>query len=123
MISKSTIHHPVRLYSVCKQVSTAEEKSVLRNLLELYNYDFSEFDHADLDAHGFYGYGRLDHYWTEPGRYRFLVRVDGKLAGLVLLRTLGIPLLRALCPPSSPSVFPSLPSPPPPICRRPPNRI
>jgi predicted acetyltransferase len=71
--------------------ASLEEKSVLRHLLELYNYDFSEFDGADLDAHGFYGYGRLDHYWTEPGRYPFLVRADGKLAGLVLVRTLDTP--------------------------------
>ncbi len=49
-----------------------EDKSVLRNLLELYAYDFSEYDGADVDAHGLYGYERLDHYWTEEGRAPFL---------------------------------------------------
>jgi predicted acetyltransferase len=70
------------------QPAALEEKSVLRHLMELYAYDFSEFDPCDVDAHGLYGYHRLDHYWTESGRYPFLVRVQGKLAGLVLVRTL-----------------------------------
>jgi len=51
------------------QQASLEDKSILRNLLELYAYDFTEYDQLDLDAHGLYGYHRLDHYWTEPGRY------------------------------------------------------
>jgi predicted acetyltransferase len=81
------------------QEASFEDKSILRNLLELYAYDFAEFDDADLDAHGFYGYGRLDHYWTEPGRYPFIIRVDDKLAGLALVRTLddsGAPPTRSI---------------------------
>jgi predicted acetyltransferase len=62
------------------------DRSVLRNLLELYSYDFSEYTGDDLDEHGFYGYNYLDRYWTEAGRFPFLVRVGGKLAGLVLVR-------------------------------------
>ena len=65
-----------------------EEKIVLRHLLELYEYDFSELEDRDLDPHGLFGYPWLDHYWTEAGRYPFLVRVEGKLAGFVLVRTL-----------------------------------
>ena len=61
------------------------EKSVLRQLLELYNYDFSEYDQADVDTHGWYGYGYLDHYWMEPTRHPFFIKVDGKLAGFVLV--------------------------------------
>jgi predicted acetyltransferase len=63
-----------------------EDKPVLRNLMELYAYDFSEFDGADVDAHGLYGYPYLDNYWTEEGRHPFLIRVDGQLAGLALVR-------------------------------------
>lgn len=70
------------------QPASLEDKSILRNLMELYAHDFSEFDQCDVDEHGLFGYSRLDHYWTEPGRYPFLVRVEGKLAGLVLVRTL-----------------------------------
>ena len=70
------------------QQASLEEKSILRNLLELYEYDSTEFEPRDLDAHGLFGYRWLDHYWTEAGRYPFIVRVEGKLAGLVLVRTL-----------------------------------
>lgn len=63
-----------------------EQKSVLRNLMELYIYDFTEFGPYDVDSHGLYGYKYLDHYWTEEGRHPFIVYVDGKIAGFVLVR-------------------------------------
>lgn len=63
-----------------------EDKSVLRRLMELYLYDFSEMDGADVNEAGLFEYDYLDHYWTEEGRHPFLVRVDGKLAGFVLVR-------------------------------------
>ncbi|MCP1310533.1 GNAT family N-acetyltransferase [Paenibacillus tyrfis] len=66
-----------------------EQKSVVRNLLELYKYDFTEFDPEDVNEHGLFEYPYLDHYWTEEGRHAFLVRVDGKLAGFALIRELG----------------------------------
>jgi len=69
--------------------STINQKSILRNLLELYNYDFTEFDPDDVDEHGLYGYKYLDHYWTEADRYPFLIKVNGKLAGFVLVRKKG----------------------------------
>ncbi|MCP4712667.1 MAG: GNAT family N-acetyltransferase, partial [Planctomycetes bacterium] len=62
-----------------------EEKSVLLQLLELYAYDFSEFDDNDVNEHGLYGYTYFDYYWTEEGRVPFFIRVDGKLAGFVLV--------------------------------------
>ena len=65
--------------------SSIEDKPLIRQMMEFYFYDFSEFNGADLDPHGCFGYGHLDHYWTEPGRDPFLVRVDGKLAGFVLV--------------------------------------
>ena len=65
-----------------------EDKSVLRNLMELYLHDHSEFDGADVDVHGLFGYRYIDHYWTEEGRYPFLIRVAGHIAGFVLVRRL-----------------------------------
>lgn len=62
------------------------EKSILRNLMELCQHDYSEHNGDDVDEHGLFGYNYLDHYWTEPERYPFLVRVSGKLAGFVLVR-------------------------------------
>ncbi len=62
-----------------------EEKPILRQLLELYKYDFSEFDGADVGPHGFFGYKYLDHYWTEPDRHPYLISAGGQLAGFALV--------------------------------------
>ncbi|MBE0411781.1 MAG: GNAT family N-acetyltransferase [Anaerolineales bacterium] len=62
------------------------QKAVLRNLMELYSYDFSVIEGDDVDEFGLFGYRYLDHYWTEAGRYPYLVKVDGVLVGFVLLR-------------------------------------
>lgn len=66
--------------------ATDDDRPVLRRLMELYRYDFSQFDRADVDAHGEYGYRCLDHYWTEPQREAFLFQVDGRWAGFRLVR-------------------------------------
>lgn len=66
-----------------------EDKPLLRNLMELCQYDYSEFNRGDVDRHGLFGYPYLDHYWTEEGRYPFLFRVDGHAAGFALVRRLG----------------------------------
>lgn len=65
--------------------ATPAEMPVLHNLMELYLYDFSEFDGADPGADGLYGYPYLDLYWTEQDRHPFLIRRNGKLAGFVLV--------------------------------------
>jgi predicted acetyltransferase len=62
------------------------EKSILRNLMQLYLYDFSPIDGADVDKFGLYGYRILDQYWVESGRFPFLMRGDGQLVGFALLR-------------------------------------
>jgi predicted acetyltransferase len=64
----------------------ARDKPVLRRLLELYLYDFSEYDQADVSEHGLYEYEYLDHYWTEHGRFAYFLRVNGRLAGFALVR-------------------------------------
>ncbi|MBN2147518.1 MAG: GNAT family N-acetyltransferase [Anaerolineales bacterium] len=65
--------------------ATEKDRPILRNLMELYLYDFSEFDGADVGPHGLFEYPYLDHYWTEEDRHPFLVRIDGRLAGFVLV--------------------------------------
>jgi hypothetical protein len=62
-----------------------EEKPVLRNLMEMYLYDSSEFNGDDIGKHGVYGYGRIDHYWTDEGRHPFLIRVNKQLTEFVLV--------------------------------------
>ncbi len=63
-----------------------EQESILGNLLELYAHDFSEFLHLELGADGRFGYKHLPLYWSEPGRYPFLVNVDSRLAGFALVK-------------------------------------
>jgi predicted acetyltransferase len=66
--------------------ASIHEKLILRHLLQLYLYDFTEFDGDDVDEHGLYHYSYLDHYWTEADRHPYLVRVAGKIAGFALVR-------------------------------------
>ncbi len=70
------------------QISLAaeSEKPILRNLLQLYLYDFSEFTGEDPGPQGLYEYEYLDLYWVEPERHPFLIHEDGKLAGFVLVK-------------------------------------
>ena len=63
-----------------------EEQPVLANLLQLYAHDFSEFHEVEMGADGRFEYRQLPLYWTEPGRHPFLVWVEGKLAGFVLVK-------------------------------------
>jgi predicted acetyltransferase len=66
--------------------ATLEQEPILANLLELYAHDFSEFQDLDLGADGRFGYKYLALYWSEPDRHPFLVRMEGKLAGFVLVK-------------------------------------
>ena len=63
-----------------------EQKPVLRNLVELYSHDCSEFNGDDIGEHGLFGYKYIDHYWTDSGRHPFLIRADGQIAGFALVR-------------------------------------
>ena len=63
-----------------------EQAQIVANLLELYAYDFSEFHDIEIGADGKFGYRDLPAYWSSPDRHPFLVKVCGKLAGLVLVK-------------------------------------
>jgi predicted acetyltransferase len=66
-------------------------KPVLENLMHLYLYDFSEYTHDDVDEQGRFTDEYLPRYWTELERCPFLVTVDGKYAGFVLVRQVSKP--------------------------------
>ena len=66
-----------------------EDKQVLRNLMELCQHDYSEFELDEVDAHGLFGYRYLDHYWTDPARHPFLIHAGGNIAGFALVRGAG----------------------------------
>lgn len=67
-----------------KQV-TADEKEILKNLLEKYDYEFSQWDQRDVNKLGLYGYEYLDYYWTEDKRWAYFILVDDKLAGFAMV--------------------------------------
>lgn len=62
------------------------DKLVLRNLLNLYLYDLSEFQDTDVNNHGFFEYRRLDQYCYDDRCHSFYIRVDGRVAGFALIR-------------------------------------
>ena len=62
-----------------------DEKEILRNLLEKYDYEFSQYTLEDVNPLGLFGYSRVDHYWTDPNRWAFFIKVDGRLAGFVMV--------------------------------------
>jgi len=66
------------------RVPSRSDRNLIRRMMELYLYDFSEYEDSDLDEHGVYGYDDLDYFWFEPTHTAFLVTVDDKLAGFVL---------------------------------------
>jgi len=63
-----------------------DQAPVLANLLELYAHDFSEFRNLEIREDGRFGYPSLPLYWSQPNRHPFLIRLDGKLAGLVFVK-------------------------------------
>lgn len=65
--------------------ATPEQEPVLANLLQLYAYDFSEFLNLTIEPDGRFHYPWLPLYWQEETRFPFLVKVDGYLAGFVLV--------------------------------------
>jgi predicted acetyltransferase len=66
-------------------LAVPEQEAVLSNLLELYAHDFSDFHPLELGADGRFGYQPLPLYFTDPDRYPFLIKVDGRLAGFALV--------------------------------------
>lgn len=66
--------------------ATPEQEPIVANLLELYAYDFSEFHSMVPGPNGRFGYKGLSRYWSETDRLPFLLKVDGRLAGVVLVK-------------------------------------
>ena len=62
-----------------------DDKEVLRNLLEKYDYEFSQYNNRDVNKLGLYGYDYLDNYWTEKNRWAFFIVVNDHLAGFIMV--------------------------------------
>jgi predicted acetyltransferase len=62
-----------------------EHDSLLRQLYQLYVYDFSEFMGWDVGEGGRFADDDLDGCWTDPSRRQYLIRSAGRPAGFVLI--------------------------------------
>ena len=67
--------------------ATPLERTLLGNLMQLYLYDFAEFDDREPDADGRFEYRWLDEYWDDEDRYPYVLRNRGGHAiGFALVR-------------------------------------
>ena len=62
-----------------------EDREILANLLEKYDYEFSQYDDRDVNRLGLFGYPYLDLYWMEDNRFAYFIKVDEKLAGFIMI--------------------------------------
>ena len=63
-----------------------EDKEILRNLMEKYDYELSQYGNDDVNKLGLYGFDYLDNYWQEGAkRWAFFISVNGKLAGFAMI--------------------------------------
>lgn len=64
---------------------TVENKNVLWNLLQLYKYDFSEYDASEISENGIYEYNYFEDYWIDKDRFPYLILIDNNLAGFAMV--------------------------------------
>ena len=62
-----------------------EEKEILNNLLEYYQYDFNIFYNDDLNKNGKFEFINTDKYFNKKENQAFFVKVDEKYAGFILI--------------------------------------
>lgn len=66
---------------------TKNEKDIFYNLNQLFAYDFSELNKMDINDDGLYQpLQDVDEYYTKDNYNSFLIKVEGKLAGLVVVK-------------------------------------
>ncbi|MGD6896720.1 GNAT family N-acetyltransferase [Bacillus infantis] len=63
----------------------AEHEEALQNLLQFYIYDFSEFIDAYVEENGRFSEYPLSGYWTEEGHFPYIIKLDERYAGFVLV--------------------------------------
>jgi predicted acetyltransferase len=68
--------------------ATPADREVIKNLMQLYIYDFSEYVDCDVENNGlFKSYPNLEDYWKEENdRFPYIIMYDNKYAGFALIR-------------------------------------
>lgn len=81
-IGKEEKNINISLYKVTKN-----EKDTFNNLIQLFAYDFSGLNKMDINDDGLYEPMQdVEDYYTKPEYSSFLIKVDGKLAGLAVIK-------------------------------------
>lgn len=65
---------------------TIGKKELLRNLFELYTYDFSDYMDVDVDDHGRLAEGYINRYFHSSAYHSYLIVCAGKIAGFVIVK-------------------------------------
>jgi predicted acetyltransferase len=76
---------PPQPASLSFQLASSKERVLLENLAQFYSYDFSEVLEMNVDEDGRFRGVDVTPYWVDEWRHPFLLRVDDKLAGFVLI--------------------------------------
>lgn len=63
------------------KLATKSDVDVLKHLWDLYSYDFSIYDNADIEADGHYDFYYGDNYFDNEDRRVFFIMVNDKYAG------------------------------------------
>jgi predicted acetyltransferase len=68
--------------------ASAAHKQVIANLMQFYQYDFSEYTGSDPGPNGLFNeYPHLEVYWTEENqRFPYIIKQEDKYIGFVLVR-------------------------------------
>ena len=68
--------------------ASQEYKEVIKNLMQLYMYDFSEYVDQDVEPDGLYKpYPKLEDYWNEDaGKFPYIIKMNNKYAGFILVK-------------------------------------
>lgn len=71
--------------TLCK--ITKKEKDIFNKLFQLFIYDFSELNKVDIEDDGLYSpLPDVDDYYSKDDYISFFIKVEGKLAGLAVIR-------------------------------------
>ncbi|MEP7374258.1 MAG: GNAT family N-acetyltransferase [Chitinophagaceae bacterium] len=71
----------------------AEHETVIKNLMQLYIYDFSEYVGCDVEDSGLFPpYSGLEEYWQkENNRFPYILKKNEKYIGFILVRFIETP--------------------------------
>ena len=74
--------------NVTLSLITENKKSVLRNLVKMYCYEWSQYNKIDIDRYGDYAFEHdLDRFFVKEKHYAYLVMINDNIVGFILIDT------------------------------------